>query len=201
MTHAEVAIANVADEQLVRLASLRQSDAFNELIRRHQRKCVDLACSVLRNRADAEDATQDAFAKAYTHLDQYSGDAAFATWLARIVFNECLMLVRERGRVRMLYLDEVRAEPMAHPVELPSRVPDPERQLAKQEMLDLLKMEICRIPPLLRNVILLRDIQELPLTSVADMLGITVPAVKSRLLRARTELRVHLQRHYGPAAA
>jgi len=183
------------DPELVELALRGDQDAFGELTRRHRQKCVDLATFFLRNRGDAEDEVQNAFSKAYTHIGQYQGEAEFSTWLARIVSNQCLMLMRVKRRTKFVYLDEVSNGHDAPPMELPSCGPDPEGELAFKQMKTVLRTEIRCIPPMLRNVMLLRDIQELPMSDVADQLGITVPAAKSRLLRARTELRARLMRH------
>ena len=183
------------DQTLVEMARQGNQDAFGELIRRHQQKCVDIATFFLRNRGDAEDEVQNAFSKAYAHLDQYQGEAEFSTWLARIVSNQCLMLMRVKRRTRFVYLDETPSSHEAPQMELPACGPDPEGELAFNQMKTVLRREIRRIPPMLRNVMLLRDIQELPMTDVAERLGITVPAAKSRLLRARTELRSRLMRH------
>ena len=187
--------ASLGDESLVELARLGNNDAFGELIRRHWRKCVDLATFFLRNRGEAEDEVQNAFSKAYAHLEQYQGDAEFSTWLARIVKNQCLMLMRVKRRTRFVYLDENISGRDAPPMELPACGSDPEGEFAFQQMQDVLRTEIRRIPPMLRNVMLLRDIRELPMVDVADELGITVAAAKSRLLRARSELRLRLTRH------
>ena len=188
-------LTDLTDQSLVGLARGGNRDAFGELIRRHRPKCVDVAIFFLRNRGDAEDEVQNAFSKAYVHLDQYQGDAEFSTWLARIVANQCLMLMRVRRRTRFVYLDETPEGQDALPSELPACGPDPEGEYAYRQMKDVLRTEIRRIPPILRNVLMLRDIQELPMTDVAQRLGITVPAAKSRLLRARIELRSRLLRH------
>ena len=189
------AASSLSDQQLVELGRNGDQDAFGELLRRHRQKCVDLATFILRNRGDAEDEVQNGFAKAYAHLDQYQGDAEFSTWLARIVSNQCLMFLRVKRRTKFVYLDEGPSVHDAPPIELPACGPDPEGEFAFRQMKSVLRTEIRRIPPMLRNVMLLRDIQELPMTDVADQLGITVPAAKSRLLRARTELRSRLMRH------
>jgi RNA polymerase sigma-70 factor, ECF subfamily len=186
---------NLADQALVDLARQGDNDAFGELIRRHWHRCVDLATFFLRNRGDAEDEVQNAFAKAFAHLDQYQGEAEFSTWLARIVTNQCLMLMRVKRRTRFVYLDDDLTTQDAPPMELPACGPDPEGEYAFGQMKAVLRTEIRRIPPMLRNVMVLRDIQELPMVDVAAQLGITVPAAKSRLLRARTELRSRLMRH------
>lgn len=194
-TAAGLTFDDLSDESLVELSRQGDNDAFGVLIRRHWRRCVDLATFFLRNRGDAEDEVQNAFSKAYSHLDQYQGEAEFSTWLARIVTNQCLMLMRVKRRMRLVYVDETSNDQETPPMELPACGPDPEGEFAFQELKDVLRIEIRRIPPLLRNVMLLRDVQELPMTDVADQLGITVPAAKSRLLRARTELRSRLLRH------
>src|SRR5215471_329677 len=130
MQDATIRIAPLNDSELVELSRKGDQGAFGELTRRHWRKCVDLGCFFLRNRGDAEDSAQDAFVKAYEHLDQFQGGAEFYTWLSRIVVNECLMLMRVRRRTRFVYLDEEPSDPKALPVQLPGAGPDPEGELA-----------------------------------------------------------------------
>ena len=195
MPEQRIGLPGLTDPQLVQMARQGDKEAFGELIRRHSNRCIDLASFLLRNRGDGEDEAQNAFLKAYKHLDQYQGDADFATWLARIVANQCLMLMRVRRRASFVYLDDAYFEPQGRYLEVASTGPDPEGELGFVQMTEVLKMEIRRIPPLLRNVMLLRDIQEKPMSQVADELGVTLPAAKSRLLRARTELRSRLKRH------
>jgi RNA polymerase sigma-70 factor (ECF subfamily) len=185
----------LSDQSLVKMALQGDKTAFGELVKRHRNKCVDLATSFLRNRGDAEDEVQNALSKAYAHLDQYQGGAEFSTWLSRIVTNQCLMSIRVKRRTRFVYLDEVTTHHEAAPMELPSCGPDPEGECSFKQMLDILRTEIRHIPPMLRNVVQLRDIQGLPMADVAGQLGITIPAAKSRLLRARTELHLRLLRH------
>jgi RNA polymerase sigma-70 factor, ECF subfamily len=182
------------DYRLVEMAREGDKDAFGELIRRHYRRCIDLATLFLRNRCDAEDQVQIACSKAYLRLEQFQGEAQFVTWLSRIVTNQCLMFMRERRRARFVYLDDTSRDPDAPPLELPACGPDPEGELALHELKEVLRTEIRRVPPLLRNVMTLRDIQELPIKDVAEQLKIGIPATKSRLLRARTELRSRLKR-------
>jgi len=178
----------------VELTQHGNREAFGELIHRHRDWCIGLAIVLLGNRGDAEDGVQNALSKAYAHLDEYRGEVEFSTWLRHIVANECLTLMRLRRRMRLVDLDAAPAE-HARPMELPGCTPDPEGQLAFSQMSKVLKAEIRHMPPLLRNVLILRDIQELPVAAVASRLGITVAAAKSRLLRARRELRVRLSRH------
>ena len=196
MIDAQTNRQTMSDDQLVDMARNGDREAFGELVRRHRQKCVDLASYFLRNRGDAEDEAQNALSQAYRHLDQYQGEAEFSTWLSRIVANQCLMLMRGRRRAQFIYLDEPAKGPKALPVELPATASDPEGEMAYSQMIGVLQREIRRIPPVLRKVMELRDIQELPMMEVAEQLGITVPAAKSRLLRARLELRERMSRHY-----
>ena len=181
------------DRVLVDLARRGDDDAFAELVRRHYGRCVELATFFLRNHSDAEDRVQVAFLKSHIHLSQYLGEAEFSTWLSRIVRNECFMFMREKRRARFVYLDDMSRE-REFPLELPDRSLDPERELASRELKQVLRTEIRHVPPLLRHAIILHDIQGLPMTAVAERLQISVPAAKSRLLRARIELRLRLRR-------
>jgi RNA polymerase sigma-70 factor (ECF subfamily) len=193
--------SSLEDRQLVDLARKGDDAAFGELVRRYWTRCVDLACYYVRNRDDGEDQVQNAVLKAYQHLDQYQGEAEFSTWLARIVVNQCLMLLRAKKRTRFVYLDHSSPEPNAGPVQLAARQPSPEGEFAVRELSGVLRHEIRRIPPLLRNVMMLRDVEELPLAEVSEALGITASAAKSRLVRARAELRHRMIRHQVSAAS
>jgi len=188
---------DIDDATLVLEAQAGDRDAFAELVRRHQGACMKLAVSVLRDQEDAEDEVQNALFKAYEHLRQFQRDAKFSTWLSRIVLNQCLMRLRQTRRARFLYLgDSVGADDVL-PLELPSKADSPERSLSRKEIALVLEHEMKRIPPLLRNAFLLRDVQQLPMPKVAEELGISIAAAKSRLLRARAELKERLTRHCG----
>ena len=186
---------------LVLLALSRNGDreAFGQLVSRYYCACVNFATFMLRNRAEAEDEVQKACWKAYTHLDQYLGNAEFSAWLLRIVVNECRMLMRAKKRAQLLYLDGDHRTNEGGLLGLQSHVANPEQEFARREMLEVLQREICCIPLFLRSVILLRDVEELPMPDVAERLGITVQAAKSRLLRARSELRERMMQRCKPA--
>jgi RNA polymerase sigma-70 factor (ECF subfamily) len=194
------AFASTPDDQLVVLAQSGDNTAFTELIERHMSTCKRLAFSILHDQSDAEDEVQNACWKAFEHLSQFQQDAKFSTWLSRIVVNQCLMRLRKDRRARFLYLDEgVQGEEIAT-IDLASEAPSPEETLAQLEVSDVLKKEIRRIPPLLRDVFVLRDVEELPMEEVAGRLGISIAAAKSRLLRARLELRSRLSKPLGKAS-
>ena len=185
------------DAELVDRARGGDRDAFGQLINRHYQTCVRAASFMLRDWVEAQDEVQIACCKAFQHLDQYRGLAQFSTWLTHIVVNECLMLIRSRRQTRFVYLDGGREPDSIGPPELPPHSADPESQAVNSELLDVLKREIRRSPPLFRTILVMREIQELPMPEVADRLGITVPAAKSRLIRARIELKQRVMRYYG----
>ena len=183
------------DEQLVLLAQRDDTAAFGELVRRHFPACLSRAFLILRNRCDAEDEVQNAFSKALESLNQFSFRGTFAAWLCRIVQNQCLMLIRDRRQVAVVSVD---AETKSNArLELVNQRPDPEQDLGATQVDDLLHQEISHLPPLMRNVIVLRDIEGRPMPEVAKALGLSVSAAKSRLMRARKEARARLKKHCG----
>ncbi len=194
-------LSKTADDELVIMAQGGDSDAFAELIQRCRPASFKLALSILRDRQEAEDEVQNACWKAFQHLNQFQRDARFSTWLTRIVVNQCLMRLRQGRRATFLYLDDAMIGEDRGTLELPDETASPERQLGRREIGSVLSREIRRIPPLLRNVFILRDVNELPMPEVAEQLGITVAAAKSRLLRARSELKQRMQKHCGMMGA
>jgi RNA polymerase sigma-70 factor, ECF subfamily len=181
---------------LVSAAKNGDTSAFEELVNRYERKIFRIAKNITGNQVDAEDAMQDAFLKAYTHLGEFQGDSRFYTWLVRIAANESLMRLRKR-RPNHFSLDE----PLEHegdlmPRDLEEWRPNPEQQYSKSELKEIVDEMIESLPPEFRVVVLLRDIEELSTEDTAATLGISVSAVKSRLLRARLKLREKLDRHF-----
>lgn len=187
------------DNELVQSARAGDVRAFGELIRRHWTGCLNRATQMLRNRSDAEDEVQNAFWKALQRLDQFRGDGPFAAWLNRIVENQCLMRIREGQNARFVYLDESTESNVR--MELVSQKADPEDELGLDEVLVLMRREISRMPPLFRHVMVLRDIDQLPMPDVASRLGLSIPAAKSRLMRARNELRSRVSKYCGRKGA
>jgi RNA polymerase sigma-70 factor, ECF subfamily len=189
------------DQQLVQAARDGDQDAFGELVRRHYKRSLNLATSILRDRGEAEEETQNACWKAFVHLGQFHGEVEFSSWLFRIVRNQCLMVIRRRRGAQLVHLDNRGPEESSEKIQLPSADMDPERQFGTWEVSQVLRTEIERIPPFLRTVIVLRDVRQLPIPDLAAQLGITVAAAKSRLLRARIELRKRMERHCAKSGA
>src|SRR5256884_9836806 len=175
------------DEHLL-VAAARAGDAaaFEELVNRYEGKIFRLTRNITGNHEDAEDAMQDAFLKAYAHLQDFHGDSRFYTWLVRIAANEALMRLRKR-RPGQFSLDEAIEGEDAEfmPRELEDWRPSPEREYAQSEMQGILAEVIEKLEPEYRIVLIMRDLEELSTQETADALRISVTSVKSRLLRAR----------------
>jgi RNA polymerase sigma-70 factor, ECF subfamily len=189
--------AGFDESALVAQAKAGDQSAFSELVNRYERKIYRLAKNITRNDEDAEDVLQDAFLKAYTHLDNFKGDSKFYTWIVRIAVNEALMRLRKRKTDRSVPLDEpvdLGEETVAR--EIAVWEDNPEQQYSQEEWRRILDEAIESLKPDFRTVFVLRDIEELSTEETAETLGISVPAVKSRLLRARLALRERLTRQF-----
>ncbi len=185
------------EEDLVRLSQNGRQDAFAELVRRHGPAMHKSAMSILRDAHAAEDEVQNAWLRAWRHIGGFAGESRFATWMTRIVMNQCLMRLRRNRRSGYVYLDAELPGTDGIAFELPDTAETPEESVGRGEVLELLQREVRRIPPLLRRALELRELQQLPMPEVAGELGISVAATKSRLLRARHELRARLERCCG----
>jgi RNA polymerase sigma-70 factor, ECF subfamily len=182
---------------LVERARTGDAAAFSELVQRYERKIYRLAKHITQNDEDAEDVLQESFLKAYTHLDSFHGDSKFYTWLVRIAVNEALMKLRKRKSDRTVSLDEPQdtGEDLVQR-EIAVWEDDPEKKYSREELADILSTAVQSLKPSFRTVFVLRDIEELSTEDTAESLGISIPAVKSRLLRARLQLREKLTRHF-----
>ena len=188
----------VSDELiLVQRAKAGDVEAFEELVRRYDRNVFLIAQHITQNREDAEDVVQDAFLKAYNNLAQFQGQSKFYTWLVRIAVNEALMKLRRRRPERMVSLDEeVKTEDDSVPREVADWSPNPEQQYTQAELRDILDRTIHGLPATFRTVFVLRDVEGLSTEETAEALDLSVPAVKSRLLRARLQLRERLNKYF-----
>src|SRR5271170_2227795 len=183
--------------ELVRRAKRGDDSAFEELVRRYDRNIFRIAQHITQNREDAEDVVQDAFLKAYGNLAQFQEQSKFYTWLVRIAVNEALMKLRRRRPERTVSLDqEVRTEEDSMPREVADWSPNPEQQYNQSELREILSKTIQGLPPGFRTVFVLRDVEGLSTEETAEALDLSIPAVKSRLLRARLQLRERLGRFF-----
>jgi RNA polymerase sigma-70 factor (ECF subfamily) len=182
---------------LVQAAKGGDVTAFEELVRRYDRNVFRIAQHITHNREDAEDVVQDAFLKAYENLNQFQGQSKFYTWLVRIAVNEALMKLRRIKPGRTVSLDEeLKTEDDSLPREVADWSPNPEQQYNQAELKDILSRTIQGLPVSFRTVFVLRDVEGLSTEETAEALDLSVPAVKSRLLRARLQLRERLNRYF-----
>jgi RNA polymerase sigma-70 factor (ECF subfamily) len=165
-------------------------------VNRYEGKIFRLAQNITQNREDAEDVMQDAFLKSFAHLADFKGGSRFYTWLVRIAVNEALMKLRKR-RPNQVSLDEpAESEDDLLPREIKDWGPSPEQRYVQTELREILSKAIDELDPAFRMVFVLRDIEELSTEETAQLLGLSVPAVKSRLLRARLKLRQKLNKYF-----
>src|SRR5262245_130758 len=189
---------SIVDESPL-VAKAREGDvqAFGELVRKYEGKIFRLAQHITQNREDAEDVLQETFMKAYEHLDQFKGDSKFYTWIVRIAVNQALMKLRRRKTDKSVSLDEqIDTGEDTVVREIAAWDEDPEQRFSREELGQILDTAIEGLEPLYRSVFVLRDIEELSTEETAEALGLSVPAVKSRLLRARLQLREKLTRFF-----
>jgi RNA polymerase sigma-70 factor, ECF subfamily len=187
------------DDEIELVARARKGDAasFSVLLGRYEGKIFRLALNITQNREDAEDVLQEAFLKAYEHLDQFQGNSRFYTWIVRIAVNQALMKLRKRRSDRAVSLDEqIDTGEDTVVREIAAWDPDPEQQYSQEELHGILTGAIDELAPIYRTVFTLRDVDGLSTEETAEALDLSVPAVKSRLLRARLQLRDKLTRFF-----
>lgn len=194
-------LAGPVSEELALVQAAKKGDdsAFEELVRRYDRNVFRIAQHITQNREDAEDVVQDAFLKAYQNLERFQEQSKFYTWLVRIAVNEALMRLRKRrtGTGRTVSIDEdIETEDDAIPREIADWSPNPEQMYNQAELKDILSRNIQGLPASFRTVFVLRDVEGLSTEETAEALQLSVPAVKSRLLRARLQLRERLNRYF-----
>jgi RNA polymerase sigma-70 factor (ECF subfamily) len=188
------ATAEDADAPLVARVQSGDSDAFEELVRRHTRRIFAILAGLLGNPDDARDATQDAFLKAYEHIGRFQGRSKFSTWLASIAINTGTELLRQRRPSQPL--EECEENESFRPRQLQSWADNPEQLLARAQCTDLVREGVLRLPQKYRLAILLRDINQVSTEDAAAALGLSIPALKARVLRGRLMLREILTPHF-----
>jgi RNA polymerase sigma-70 factor (ECF subfamily) len=181
------------------VARVRGGDvsAYDTLVRKYERQLFRIAQHITQNREDAEDVMQDAFLKAYEKLEQFQGNSKFYTWIVRIAVNQALMKLRRRKTDKSVSLDEAIDTGEDTVVrEIAAWDEDPEERYTREELGTILDTAVQSLDPPYRSVFMLRDVDELSTEETAETLGLSVPAVKSRLLRARLQLREKLTRYF-----
>jgi RNA polymerase sigma-70 factor (ECF subfamily) len=191
-------LAGAEDMVLVADAKSGSSHAFEVLVERHAQKILSVAQRVTHSREDAEDIVQQTFQQAFVHLQKFEGRSSFSTWLTRIAKNEALMCLRTSRRKNTISLDEsASGEEAAYALQIPDLGPSPERSCSEQEREGILSIAMSDLTPGIRTAIQLFELDERSIKESAQIMGVSVSAVKSRVLRGRRKLRetfAHLSR-------
>jgi RNA polymerase sigma-70 factor (ECF subfamily) len=188
-----------ASDDLALVHACKNGDcaAFEEIVKRYDRKLFRIAQYLMHNREDAEDAVQEAFLKAFQHLDQFREDAKFSTWLIRIAMNQSLMMLRKRRSTREVSIDgDFESDEGKLPIEIADWAPNPEDRYRTTQLREILRKTLQKLGSGLRVVFVLRDIEGFSLEQTAEALGLSVTAVKARSFRARLQLRERLSRYF-----
>ena len=194
---AEVATSQepLSDEEVVARVLAGETEMFEIVMRRHNQRLYRVARAILRNDGEAEDVMQDAYVRAYEHLDQFARRAKFSTWLTRIAVHEALARQHRGNRYQELKpMSEREGDPTDR---FTSLAPDPEQQASNSEIRRLLEEAVEKLPDAYRTIFMLRDVEDMSTTDAADVLEITEENVKVRLHRARALLRKSLYARAG----
>ena len=198
------ATAQLSDEALVDRARGKDEAAFEELVSRYEDKLYRLAMRFVRNETDAQEILQDAFLSAWRNLPTFEGRAQFGSWMYRVTVNAALMLLRSRNRHPEVGVDEVEPTALNDAVAENGQMRSnsdwsqrPDDQLQSEELRKHIQTSVDSLPEGLRTVFLLRDVEELSTEDTAELLGLSVPAVKTRLHRARLALREAIGRYFA----
>ena len=185
------------DTALVQSARSGDISAFEQLVRKYDRKLFRIALNITHNIEDAQEVVQTAFFKAYTNLDRFEANAKFLTWLTRIAVNEALTKLRRlRNQGREVSLDSENSNGEFVPLDFSDWHPNPEQLYSHSEFRELLGKALDQLSPALRVVFVLRDMQGLSYDETAAILKLETTAVKSRLHRARLQLREKLSNYF-----
>ncbi|MBI5260707.1 MAG: RNA polymerase sigma factor [Bradyrhizobium sp.] len=187
------------DAELVRRAKAREEAAVRAIMQGNNRRLYRLARGVLRNDSDAEDVVQETYVRAFTHLDSFRGDSSLSTWLSRIAINEALGRLRRRRlsvELGELPQDVLEAQIIQFP--LSSVSGDPEKSMAQREIQRVVEHAIDELPEPFRLVFIARVMEGMNVEETAALLELKPETVKTRLHRARSLLRDHVERKIGP---
>jgi RNA polymerase sigma factor (sigma-70 family) len=191
-------LRDISDDMLVAAAKSGDSMAFQELSKRHTYRLTLQINRVTRNWQDAEDAVQEATLRAFLHLNRFEGRSTFSTWLTRIAINSALMSLRKKRCMEQPIAPDLAEEVTSRAWDPIEARPTPEQELMKREREQLLTESIRLLRAPLRTVMLLQQTRDCSIRDIAGIMGISVPAVKSRMARAKTELRKMMSSNVSP---
>lgn len=187
----------VTDDDLVSRVRAGEKGLYEMLMRRYNQRIFRVIRSVVTNDDEAEDVLQEAWVRAYEHLDQFAGRASFSTWVTRIAFHEAL--ARTRNSRRWIPLENPGGEIMAEAERRQTTSETPEREAERDQLGRMLKAAVDALPETYRTVFVLREVEQLSTMETAECLELSEEAVKTRLHRSRALLRRDLKSRIGPA--
>ncbi|MGP1615172.1 MAG: RNA polymerase sigma factor [Pollutimonas bauzanensis] len=195
--------ACATDAQLAQRIAMKDLTALQALMRRHNQRLYRVARSILRNDADAEEAVQEAFYKAYQAIPRFRGDSSLSTWLVRIAANESNRRLRKINRLAtwLEFNNDAERGDVTATMTSDEFSGQPEPSLARAQTRQLLEARIDQLPDLFRAVFVLRAVEELSVEETAACLGIPAATVRTRYFRARKLLRASLQSDMGDGVA
>lgn len=167
-------------------------NAYELLVKEYEKSVYNLALRMVGNSEDAADMSQEAFIKAYNSLTSFRGDSKFSVWLYRIVSNVCLDFIRSRKRKQTMSLSTEDDDGDSVEMDIADDTQSPERLMEKQLTRDAVRRGLASMPPIQREILLLREIQGLSYDEIAEVLNLEAGTVKSRIFRARKKLSAFL---------
>jgi RNA polymerase sigma-70 factor (ECF subfamily) len=191
-------VSEIGAKRSARPIPRRHTAALEEIWRTHAKQILRITQRITNNREDAEDALQDSFLRAHVHLHDFDGRSSIATWLTRIAINSALMILRKRGGVSQVSIDNPGAPGTEALALIPvDRVPSPEAQYADLEVQALVRSAIGALRPSIRRALELQTLEERSVKEIAGSMSLSVPATKSRIFHARAAVRQSLQEKLG----
>ena len=191
-----------SNEDIALVAAVKTGNrkAFDILVKRHEQRIFLVARRITRTREDAEDVAQQTFQKAFTHLNQFEARSAFSTWLTRIAITEALMFLRRSRGLREVHIEDLDGnQETTSPLEVPDASPDPEAIYSQQEQAEMLSAAINELSPGIRKAIQLHELDERSSEETAQIMRISVSALKGRMFHGRRKLRERLKRSVDQA--
>ncbi|MDQ4120013.1 MAG: sigma-70 family RNA polymerase sigma factor [Acidobacteriota bacterium] len=183
---------NQADEKLVEMALAGETDAFGEIVRRWERKIFALCYGMLGGDEEARDAAQETFISAFRNLNGFRGDAKVSSWLHRIAVNQCLTrLRRQKTRNESPLESDNEDDPLTF---FADNAPLPSGETEQKERIDTVRKAIGALPPELKQIVVMKEFEEMTFQEISEILEIPLSTVKSRLYTALKQLKKRLEK-------
>lgn len=198
MSFVEWGVTAVDENKLVNKAVKGDNSAFEALMEKHMGIIYNIALRMTANQDDAEDMTQEIMIKIFRSLGSFKGNSKFSTWIYRVAVNTCLDELKKKKNKKHLSLDaEISGDDGENQIEIKDDSPSPEKLAEQNELRDLVAAAVKLLSDEHRAVIVLRDIRGMSYSEIAGILGCSDGTVKSRISRARAQLKMILEKEYN----